>query len=161
MAPGLRTGFLAAPPSLHETLSERIRALSWMATPLTAEIATRWIEDGTAYGVKDAISMENAARHRLVAEILDGVNEPAHAAASPHVWYRLPERWGSSGFVEAAQALGVRIAATQYFAVGQHGAGRHIRLSVGAARNRDEFTRALEILADLSRGIPASGLSIW
>ena len=160
VAPGLRTGFLAAPPSLHETLSERIRALSWMATPLTAEIATRWIEDGTAYGMKDAISMENTARHHIVAETLDGINEPAHAVVSPHVWYRLPERWGSSGFVEAAQALGVRIAATQSFAVGQRGAGKHIRLSVGAARNRDEFTRALEILADLSRGVPASGLAI-
>jgi DNA-binding transcriptional MocR family regulator len=160
VAPGLRTGYIAAPPNLHDTLSERIRALSWMATPLTAEIATRWIEDGTASRMRDAISQENAARHNIVADLLDGVDEPAHATVSPHLWYRLPERWGSSGFVEAAQALGVRIAATQSFAVGQRGAGDYIRISVGAARSRDELRRALEILAGLGKGTPARDLAI-
>lgn len=160
VAPGLRTGYIAAPAALHESLSERIRALSWMATPLTAEIATRWIEDGTADQLRLAISQENTARHRLVAEILDDVSEPDHAAVSPHLWYRLPERWGSSGFVEAAQALGVRIASTQSFAVGQRGAGDHIRISVGAARSQDELRRALKILADLGRGTPARDLAI-
>lgn len=160
VAPGLRTGYIAAPIDLHEPLSERIRALSWMATPLTAEIAARWIKDGTANQLRDSIGQENAARHCLVAEILDDVNEPSHAAVSPHLWYRLPPRWGSSGFVEAAQALGVRIAATQSFAVGQRGAGDHIRISIGAARSRDELRRALEILADLGRGTPARDLAI-
>ncbi|MBT5457273.1 MAG: PLP-dependent aminotransferase family protein [Rhodospirillaceae bacterium] len=160
VAPGLRTGFLAAPLPLHDSLSERIRAFSWMATPLTAEIAARWIEDGTAWRMRDAISRENTARHALVAEILDGVDEPSPAAVSPHLWHRLPERWGSSGFVEAAQALGVRIAGTQAFSVGQRGAGDHIRISVSAARNREEFRRALEILAEIGRGTPARDLNI-
>lgn len=160
VAPGLRTGYVAAPPALHDLLAERIRALSWMATPLTAEIAARWIEDGTAARLRDAIGQENAARHRLVAETLDNVEEPAHASVSPHLWYRLPERWGSSGFVEAAQALGVRIASTQPFAVGQRGAGDHIRISVGAAHNRVELGRALKVLAELGRGTPARDLAI-
>jgi DNA-binding transcriptional MocR family regulator len=160
VAPGLRTGYVAAPAALHGPLSDRIRALSWMATPLTAEIAARWIDDGTAAQLHQAISQENAARHRIVAETLDDVDEPPHAAVSPHLWYRLPERWGSSGFVEAAQASGVRIAPAQSFAVGQRGAGDHIRISVGAARSRDELRRALEILARLSRAIPARDMAI-
>lgn len=160
VAPGLRTGYISAPPDFHEPLAERIRAFSWMATPLTAEIASNWIEDGTASRMRAAISQENRERHRLAATLLDGLNETAQAQLSPHLWYRLPERWGSSGFVEAAQAKGVRIAAAQSFAVGQRGAGDHIRISVGAARSQDELRHALGILADLASGMPARHMAI-
>lgn len=160
VAPGLRTGYIAAPRGLHEALADRVRAFSWMATPLTAEIASNWIEDGTATRMRAAISQENKERHRLVAATLDGLREPDHALVSPHLWYRLPDRWGSSGFVEAAQAKGVRIASTQSFAVDQRGAGHHIRISVGAARSQDELCRALNILAELGRGMPARDLAI-
>ncbi|MDA1324272.1 MAG: PLP-dependent aminotransferase family protein [Proteobacteria bacterium] len=160
VAPGLRTGFIAAPPDLHEPIADRIRAFSWMATPLTAEITANWIEDGTASRMLAAISQENRERHRLAATLLDGLIEPTTAQVSPHLWYRLPDRWGSSGFVEAAQAMGVRIAAAQSFAVGQRGAGDYIRISVCAARSQNELRHALGILADIGNGMPARNLAI-
>jgi DNA-binding transcriptional MocR family regulator len=160
VAPGLRTGYLSAPPAFHEALASRIRAFSWMATPLTAEIACKWIEDGTASRLRTAISQENRDRHRFAATFLDGLTETEDALVSPHLWHQLPDRWGSSGFVEAAQAKGVRIASAQSFSVGQRGAGDHIRLSVGAARSQAELGHALEILADISNGRPARDLAI-
>ena len=161
VAPGLRTGFISAPADLHEPLADRIRAFSWMATPLTAEIAAGWIEDGTASQMRATISQENRERHRLAAGLLTDLKESSSAQVSPHFWYKLPERWGSSGFVEAAQALGVRVAATQSFAVGQRGVGDHIRISVGAARSQDELHQALCILAELGNGMPARDLAIF
>jgi DNA-binding transcriptional MocR family regulator len=160
VAPGLRTGFIAAPPEFHDSIADRIRAFSWMATPLTAEIATNWIENGTASHMRAAVSRENSERHQLAATLLDGLEETASAHVSPHLWFRLPDRWGSSGFVEAAQAMGVRIASMQAFAIGQRGAGNHIRISVGAAQSQNELRHALGILAGLGKGTPARDLAI-
>jgi len=46
-APGLRIGFMHAPPRLLGRLSAAMAAASWTAAPMMAEIAARWIEDGT------------------------------------------------------------------------------------------------------------------
>ena len=48
MAPGLRVGALCSPPSLFDTLLAAAQTTNWMAPPLMAELASRWIEDGTA-----------------------------------------------------------------------------------------------------------------
>jgi DNA-binding transcriptional MocR family regulator len=118
------------------------------------EIAARWIEDGTADRLRRSIQQEHRARHRLAADLLDNVDEPPHAAGTPHVWYRLPEPWRSSEFFQTAQSAGVRIACTRSFAANQR-AGDHVRISLSAARTPDELRRALQILADIARQPPA------
>jgi DNA-binding transcriptional MocR family regulator len=48
LAPGLRIGYVLAPPSMLADIAAAVSLTSWMAPPLMAEIARRWIEDGTA-----------------------------------------------------------------------------------------------------------------
>ena len=54
---GLRAGYLVVPPQYGIRVASILRVTSWSATNLPAEIATLWIEDGTA----DAL-VEGAAR---------------------------------------------------------------------------------------------------
>jgi len=53
VAPGLRIGFLHSPEELLERQASIVGASAWMAPPLTAELATSWIEDGTAERILD------------------------------------------------------------------------------------------------------------
>ncbi len=159
MAPGLRTGYLVPPPDRRSRMLRRIRALSWFAAAPMVEITTRWMEDGTAGRLRREIEQEHRARHALAAAILPDVSEPPFAARSPHMWYRLPDPWRSSEFFQAAQSSGVRIACTRSFAVNQR-AGDHVRISLCAARSREELQRALETLAAIARRPPVAEIEI-
>jgi hypothetical protein len=46
--PGLRIGYLVAPDRYVAAVANRHLVSNWMATPLVAEIATKWVSDGTA-----------------------------------------------------------------------------------------------------------------
>ncbi|MDP1363076.1 hypothetical protein Q6303_28175, partial [Klebsiella variicola] len=48
VVPGLRIGYLAAPDRYVAAVANRHLVSNWMATPMVAEIATHWVEDGTA-----------------------------------------------------------------------------------------------------------------
>ncbi|MBT4464131.1 MAG: PLP-dependent aminotransferase family protein, partial [Rhodospirillaceae bacterium] len=48
IAPGLRIGYVVGPSAATAKLAHAVQFTSWMAAPLMAEIATRWIIDGTA-----------------------------------------------------------------------------------------------------------------
>ena len=47
MAGGLRIGYVAAPEALGFRLKTMIRMTAWTTPPLTAEVAARWLTDGT------------------------------------------------------------------------------------------------------------------
>ncbi|MDA0663006.1 MAG: PLP-dependent aminotransferase family protein, partial [Proteobacteria bacterium] len=70
VAPGLRTGYVVAPAGRVENVSTAVRASCWMAPPLMAEIATRWISDGTADRVLDSHKAAAAERQVLARRIL-------------------------------------------------------------------------------------------
>ncbi|QQS12082.1 MAG: PLP-dependent aminotransferase family protein [Rhodospirillales bacterium] len=68
-APGLRIGFLHAPPKLIGRLAAAMAAASWTAAPLAAEVAARWIDDGTLEEVLRRKRVEARKRFELAAQI--------------------------------------------------------------------------------------------
>ena len=89
VAPGLRIGFVAGPSAaVVDRLRLAVRSTCWAATPLTAEIATQWLEDGTAEKIRQSRTREAEARLELVREVLRGhpfefgVRPPVRLAAS-------------------------------------------------------------------------------
>lgn len=70
LSPDLRIGILIAPAHKFELTVNRHTAMSWMATPLMAEIAADWIESGDADRLLDAQRAELRARNRLASRIL-------------------------------------------------------------------------------------------
>ena len=164
LAPGLRVGFIAAPKGLVPRLGAAIRGTTWMAAPLMAEIAARWIQDGTAEAVLGRKRKEAAARQALAARVLAGARFDAHPAAY-HVWLHLPEPWRADGFAAAARAQGVVVTPAAAFAAtggaSPRGGGRRgaavpeaVRVCLGAARDRLELERGLNVLGGLVRAAP-------
>ncbi|MCA1940326.1 MAG: PLP-dependent aminotransferase family protein [Caenispirillum bisanense] len=148
---GLRVGFLVGPPKNTQRLAARVRTTSWMATPLVADIAARWIEDGTMDEIVAGQRRELAARQALVEHYLAEFDTISHPTG-PNVWINLPGDWRADGLVRQLQAQGVLVTASEPFVVGRSAGPHAVRLSVGGAETRADLERALELVrADLSQ----------
>jgi DNA-binding transcriptional MocR family regulator len=153
LAPGLRIGFTVAPPALGPRIAAAIRGTTWMAAPLMAEIASRWIQDGTAETILARKRKEAAARYRVARKALERFQVQAHPEAY-HLWLGLPKPWRAESYVEAARRAGVAVTSASAFAVGRGAAPEAVRLCLGAARDLDELSRAVTRLAALLAGSP-------
>jgi DNA-binding transcriptional MocR family regulator len=156
VAPGLRVGFLAVPPGDAGRFLEPLWATTVMASPLMAEITARWIGDGTADLMADARRDEAGIRQRIARRILHDVVLAGDPGAF-HLWVPLPGRTSSAGFVAAAQQRGVSVIPGEAFAVGELRAAA-VRVSLGPPRDHDELSRGVQVVAELLRGVQASGL---
>ncbi len=148
LAPGLRVGFIVAPPALRPRIAAAIRGTTWMAAPLMAEIATRWIKEGTAERILARKRKEAAARQALARQIFGKFVVQAHPDAY-HLWLGVPKPWRAESYADAARKAGVAVTPASAFAVGRTAPPEAVRLSLGAAADRDLLGRALGVLAGL------------
>jgi DNA-binding transcriptional MocR family regulator len=124
-----------------------------MATPLVAELASRWIADGTADELVQWQRTQLAARHAVLDQVLGDFSYASHPH-SLHVWLPLPEVWRGEAFVSEARLKNVAVTPAEAFAVGPNPAPRSIRISVAATRTADQLRQGLTILGDLLRREP-------
>ena len=138
---GLRVGYLHAPQALIGRLSAAIRATCWMATPLSMEVASLWIESGTAERLLDEQINEIARRKALVAPVLQGLNYKTHPS-SPHFWVQVPELWRASQIAAELKENNYLVATAEAFAVGHTAVPQFIRVSVCNAVGEDRLLLA-------------------
>jgi DNA-binding transcriptional MocR family regulator len=150
---GLRAGYLAAPARAVPRLTTRVRATSWMATPLAAEIAARWIEDGTADELIAWQRAELRARHAVLDRVLKGFDLARHPC-SLHAWLTLPDGWRAEAFVGQARLRGVAVTPAEPFVVGRQPQPHAVRISLGPPASVDELERGLTALAEVLRDSP-------
>lgn len=156
LLPGLRIGWLVAPEASVASARTRHLVTNWMATPLMAEIASRWIADGTARALLRWQRRQLGARNRIAAERLEGLR--FHAAPNGmHVWLTLPEPWGEEAFVAHARHEGVAVAAGSNFATGGGGIAPGVRICIGAGSETD-IARGMGTIARLARSTPEPAL---
>jgi DNA-binding transcriptional MocR family regulator len=148
-APGLRVGYVHAPEDRVERLAAAMRATTYMATPLMAEIASRWIRDGVAEALVDEKRRGAARRQRMLREVLGGDGLRTHPG-SFHAWLTLPEEWRAEDFAVAARRRGVGVTPAAAFAVGRTPPPNAIRITLGAPVEDDRLRRALAVLRDLA-----------
>jgi len=153
LAPGLRVGFIAAPEPLVDRIAAAIRGTTWMAAPLMAEIAARWIKDGTAETILKRKRREAVARQRLAGKVLGRSVGRGHPAAY-HLWLSLSQPWRGESFADAAHRRGVGVTPASAFAIGRTGVPDAVRVCLGAARDRGELERGLRVLAELLASSP-------
>jgi DNA-binding transcriptional MocR family regulator len=146
VAAGLRIGYLAAPARFRDGVLSAIRTTCWMAPPLPAEIATRWIMDGTAERILGRLRVEAAARLEIGRRILAGHDFIAEAGAL-HLWLHLPGGWDPDAFVAEARRRGVAVAPDTAFRVGRPDDPRAIRICLGPPANRAQVETGLTRLA--------------
>jgi len=156
LMPGLRYGYLVVPETLVSAALNRHLVTNWMATALIAEIATRWIEDGTAEELVDWQRAALASRNRIAARLLRGL---PHAATpnGMHVWLPLQGQWSEEALVAHARHHGVAVAAGAAFAMGEPVRHRGLRICLGGA-SAEGIERALGVLTRLARGQPEPAL---
>lgn len=161
LSPVLRISYLVSPDARQSLkIAAAQRTTTLMPSPLTAAIAGRWIADGTATAVLDALRAEAANRQALARTILPAGGF-AGQAESFHVWLRLPESWSRGEFTAHLRARGIAAVASDAFAVTPGGgpAGlipEALRLCLGAARDAAETRRILEIVADTLDQLPSA-----
>jgi DNA-binding transcriptional MocR family regulator len=154
IAAGLRVGFIAAPSNYLGRVGDALRSTMLTPPPLTAEILTRWLGDGTAGETIGRRRKEFETRLKLATQIFKGcdIRVTPHSA---HVWLMLPEPWSTTEFALQAQRRGVAVAPAELFAVNsRQSAANAVRVSLGTASDREELKKGLEIVASTLRSTP-------
>jgi DNA-binding transcriptional MocR family regulator len=76
VVPGLRIGYLAAPDRYVAAVANRHLVSNWMATPMVAEIATKWVADGIAMELVQNLAGRMAAGGAHLARLDHGRRAP-------------------------------------------------------------------------------------
>jgi DNA-binding transcriptional MocR family regulator len=146
LLPGLRTAFVAAPRERVARLAEIVWASTWMASPLGAELAAGWIEDGTADRLAAERTEEMKVRDRLARRILGG-HRLRSRPGSYHVWLELPDGQAATPTAERLLRRGVAVTPAEAFLAAPGAAPEALRISLSAPREIETLRRALETIA--------------
>lgn len=153
MAPGLRVGFIVAPPKLCRIIQELSTMTDWMSPPLMAEIVSNWIMTGQADRLIEWHRHQASDRQRLAHRILRPYAENTSMSCY-HLWMRLPEPWRMDSFAAAALKVDVRVITADAFAVKRDHAPHAVRLCLGATHTLQQIGSALERLKQLAESKP-------
>ncbi|WP_159999864.1 PLP-dependent aminotransferase family protein [Roseomonas sp. 18066] len=152
LSPALRIAYLLLPDAtLTARAAGALRATAGMASPLGAGIATRWIEQGTAVAIRDALRAEAGARQAILAEALSGQAFVADSQGF-HAWLPLPAPWSRGAFLAELRAAGIGAVASDAFALATP--PEALRLGLGAAEGRGALRQGLAVVAQLLRRGP-------
>ena len=155
---GLRVAFVVVPdaPSGWD-FSAAVRTANVMVSPVTATLATHWIQDGTADALLAAIRAELRARQALVAAILPKELVTTDPAAF-HLWMTLPPRWARSAFVSHMASSGLGVVASDAFGT-QDSLPEAVRICLGGPAPRSQVQTALQFVAHALAESPARASS--
>ncbi len=160
IAPGLRVGYLTGPKHSTASLIAAVRATCWMASPITAEIATRWITSGASDRILEG-RKESARRRVKIAREAFADYQMESETLGIYVWLYLPTPWRSSQFTHAASRAGVTVSASEAFIVGRKAPPHAVRICLGQPDTDEKLIRGLEILAEILRKGPDVGSSVF
>ncbi|MDP3872475.1 MAG: PLP-dependent aminotransferase family protein [Methyloversatilis sp.] len=144
---GLRSAFVHAPgPRQAERLAGALRATTVMCSPITNALATRWITDGTADAMLDAIRSESVFRQSLATRHLGRHAMRAHAEGF-HLWLPLSSDWSMVEFASYLRTQGVGVVASAAFSTDGTPPDA-VRVCLGGPMSRDDCDLALRLIAD-------------
>ncbi|WP_448954668.1 MocR-like ectoine utilization transcription factor EhuR [Labrys neptuniae] len=138
---GLRVGYLVVPPAYSIRVGSIMRVTNWSATNLPAEIASLWIEDGTAEQLLGLQRQEARARQDIVAETLGDIVAASHPL-SLCAWLKVPARWTEGGLVRALAQRAIAVTPSDPFVAGEVGAGG-IRICLGGRLSHSALRETL------------------
>ncbi|MGH6760978.1 MAG: PLP-dependent aminotransferase family protein [Phyllobacterium sp.] len=149
---GLRTGYLVVPTQYSIRVTSILRVTSWSSVNLVAEMASRWIEDGTANELLGIQRSELRSRQALVTDILGSVagSNPLSLCA----WLEIPGNWSEDGLVRALANKGVAVTPSDPFVAGADRGKGGIRICIGGRLSRSALRRALETIRETFSQLP-------
>jgi DNA-binding transcriptional MocR family regulator len=150
---GLRTGYLAMPRRLALRCESVLRVSSWMATTAVAEVATRWIADGTARRLVELQRTRLAARHAVLTSILGKYVLGSHPNAVS-AWLRVPDHWQADRVVRELRNRQIALSSPDPFLVRGTERPNAVRLCLGADVTDGVFEDALRVIAEVFEQYP-------
>ena len=151
LSPALRIAYLVAPDMRRVSrLAGNIRASTSIASPLTAAIATRWIETGVATSILKATRQESMERQRMLARLLPDI--VTHPEAF-HAWLPLAGAWDRHSFAAKLRSVGIGVVPSDAFATTE--APEAVRLGLGSVASRAELETSLNMIVDILDQTPA------
>jgi DNA-binding transcriptional MocR family regulator len=150
---GLRVGYLVVPPHFSIRVASILRVTSWSATNLPAEIATRWIEDGTVDALLDVQRAEARARQAIVAQSLTPYVAGSHPL-SLCAWLKVPERWTEEGLVRALARHRIAVTPSEPFVAGEDRPAGGIRVCLGGRLSHGALREAFEVVRSTFEQLP-------
>ena len=149
---GLRVGYLVVPPTYSIRVASIMRVTSWSATNLPAEVASMWIEDGTAEALVNLQRQEARARQIIVTEKLGGLVAATHPL-SLCAWLAVPPRWSEEGLVRALAQRGIAVTPSDPFIAGEGNTGG-IRICLGGRLSHVALAETLATLRATFEQLP-------
>lgn len=149
---GLRVGYLVVPPQYGIRVASIMRVTTWSATNLPAEIATRWVEDGTARDLIEVQRREARARQAIVTESLSDHIAQTHPL-SLCAWLKVPPRWTEDGLVRALAQSQIAVTPSDPFMAGGSCEGG-IRICLGGRLSHSALSDALQIVRRTFEQLP-------
>lgn len=140
--PGLRFGFVAGDDRGLEKLQESLPLTTWLMSPFSMLIGSKWIDSGVAQERVEWQRTEIAARWRQMLAMLGPTDQPP----APHAWLRVAG--DPDEMVARCRTAGVGVVSAGMFAAGRKSTAR-IRICLTAAATRNDLAEALRILAGL------------
>jgi DNA-binding transcriptional MocR family regulator len=150
---GLRTGYLAMPRRLALRCESVLRVSSWMATTVIAEVATRWITDGTARRLVELQRARLAARHAVLTAVLGKYVLGSHPNAVS-AWLRVPDHWQADRVVRELRNRQIAVTSPDPFLVSGAERPNAVRLCLGADVSEPAFEAALGVIAEVFEQFP-------
>lgn len=152
-APGLRIAYLIAPPALLPRVHAAMRASVWSAAPLMAQLASRWLLDGTMDRWITHKRTLATQRQAIAMQCLSGLDSTGY----PGAFHRLVPIPSSTpalrcdDIVAALQARGVAVTPVDAFAAPGQSAPSAIRVALGSPGSDETLRAALMQVADVVR----------
>lgn len=139
---GLRTGYLVVPQQYAIKVASILRVTSWSATYLAAEIATRWIDDGTVGFLLDVQRREIRARQAIVREVLGPFLAGSHPL-SLSAWLKVPDHWREEGLVRQLGRNNIAVTASDPFVSSPERSDGGIRICIGGQLSLSRLRQVL------------------
>ncbi|WP_118135658.1 PLP-dependent aminotransferase family protein [Oceanicella sp. SM1341] len=144
---GLRLAYVVAPSARGAfNLAQALRATAVMPSPISAALATHWIEDGTAERIRRFIRTESAARQAIAAETLEGLKFTSDPNAF-NIWLHLPKGSGRADLMGRMAGRHVGLMPSDVFTV-SGAPDEHVRVCLGGSITREELQRGLLFMAN-------------
>jgi len=149
---GLRVGYLVVPPQYSIRVASIMRVTTWSATNLPGEIATHWVENGTAKDLIEVQRREARARQAIVSEILGEHVAQTHPL-SLCAWLKVPPRWAEEGLVRTLAQNHVAVTPSDPFKTGDSSPGG-LRICLGGRLSHAALAEALRIVKQTFEQLP-------
>jgi DNA-binding transcriptional MocR family regulator len=153
IAPGIRIGYLLAPPQMIERLSVAVLRTVVNAPPAMAELATSLITEGVAGRIVDWKRKEIAERQEIAARVLKPFQIQTHPQ-SPHLWMKLPAPWETDAYIARARHRGILLNGAESFAVNHETDLQAVRIALGPPATRSALEEGLNELVRMVNRVP-------